>query len=140
MKKILLGCIGVLAVLSLFSSAHGESAYAAKPTRVEVLYLNHGPLRDTLDRMKNVFSAYGDKIGVSWYDFESKEGEEFKAKKGINQHVPLVIWINGHEIVKLGQREIKFAGFPTGAGPRFFQGKWTIDDLKTALDQATAKK
>ena len=139
MKKILLGCV-LLAMLSLFPSAYEASAYAAKPTRVEVLYLNHGPLLDTLDKMKNVFSAYGDKISVSWYDFESKAGEDFKAKKGINQHVPLVIWIDGDEVVKLGQREIKFVGFPTGAGPVFFQGKWTIEDLKTALDQATAKK
>jgi hypothetical protein len=139
MKKILLGC-ALLAIFSLFPSAYAASAYAAKPTRVEVLYMNHGPLMDTLDKMKNVFSAYGDRISVSWYDFESKEGEDFMAKKGINQHVPLIIWIDGNEVVKLGQKEIKLVGFPTGAGPAFFQGKWTIDDLKTALDQATAKK
>jgi hypothetical protein len=134
MKKILSGCILVLAVITFFSSA-----YAAKPTRVEVLYMNHGPLLDTLDKMKGVFSSYGDKISVSWYDFESKEGEDFKAKKGINQHMPLVIWIDGNVVVKLGQKQVKFVGFPTGAGPAFFQGKWTIDDLKAALDQVTAK-
>jgi hypothetical protein len=136
MKKILLGCIWILAAMSLFSSAYAASP--AKPARVEVLYMNHGPLMDTLDKMKSVFSAYGDRISVSWYDFESKEGEDFKAKKGINRHVPLVIWIDGSTVVKLGQRQIKFDGFPTGAGPAFFQGKWTIHDLKAALDQATA--
>lgn len=135
MKKILLGCILVLALIS-FSS----SAYAAKPTRVEVLYMNHGPLMDTLDKMKSVFSSYGDKISVTWVDFDSKEGEDFKAKKGITQHMPLVIWIDGNTVVKLGQKQVKFVGFPTGAGPAFFQGKWTIDDLKAALDQVTAKK
>ena len=140
MKKILLGCWLVLAFISFFSSAYVASVYAAKPTRVEVLYMNHGPLMDTLDKMKCVFSSYGDKISVSWYDFDSKEGEDFMAKKGVNQHVPLVIWINGNAVVKLGQKQIKFVGFPTGAGPAFFQGKWTIDDLKAALDQVTAKK
>jgi hypothetical protein len=135
MKKGLLGCLLVLAVISFF-----PSAYAAKTTKVEVLYLNHGPLMDTLDRMKSVFSSFGDKISVSWYDFDSKEGEDFKAKKGINQHVPLVIWIDGDAVVKLGQKQVKFVGFPTGAGPVFFQGKWTIDDLKAALDQVTAKR
>jgi hypothetical protein len=139
MKKILLGFL-FLASISFFSSAFDASAYAAKSTRVDVLYMNHGPLMDTLDKMKSVFSSYGDRISVSWYDFESKEGEDFKAKKGINQHVPLVIWIDGNEVVKLGQKQIKFVGFPTGAGPAFFQGKWTIDDLRTALDQATAGK
>jgi hypothetical protein len=139
MKKILLGFLS-LALISFFPSAHAASAYAAKPARVEVLYMNHSPLMDTLDRMKSVFSSYGDRISVSWYDFESKQGEDFRTKKGINQHVPLVIWIDGNTVVKLGSKQIKFAGFPTGAGPEFFQGKWTIDDLKAALDQATAGK
>jgi hypothetical protein len=139
MKKILIGCL-LPAVIPLFLSAYAANVYAAKPTRVEVLYMNHGPLMDTLDKMKSVFSAYGDRIKVSWYDFESKEGEDFKAKKGIKQHVPLVIWIDGSEVVKVGQRQIKFVGFPTGAGPAFFQGKWTIDDLRTALDQTTTGK
>ena len=139
MKKIVLGCLS-LALISFFPSTHVASAYAAKPARVEVLYMNHGPLMDTLDKMKRVFSSYGDRINVAWYDFESKEGEIFMAQKGINQHVPLVIWINGNEVVKLGQKQIKFVGFPTGAGPMFFQGKWTIDDLKAALDQVTGGK
>jgi hypothetical protein len=135
MKKILLCCLFLLAVIPFFSTAH-----AAKTAKIEVLYMNHGPLMDTLDKMKDVFSAYGDRISVSWHDFESKEGEDFKAKKGISGHVPLVIWIDGDEVVKVGQRQIKFVGFPTGAGPAFFQGKWTIDDLKTAIDQATTGK
>ena len=140
MKKILLGCISVVAVFCLFSSSYAPSAYAARPTKVEVLYMNHGPLMDTLARMKSVFSSFGDKISVAWYDFESKAGEDFKAAKGIHQHVPLVIWIDGDKVVKLGQKQVKFVGFPTGAGPASFQGKWTIDDLRTALDQATSGK
>jgi hypothetical protein len=140
MKKMLLGCLWVLAVIVLFSSIYIASAYAAKTAKVEVLYMNHGPLMDTLDRMREVFSGYGDRISVAWYDFESEEGEAFKAKKGINRHVPLVIWIDGHTTVTLGEKEVKFVGFPTGAGPAFFQGKWTLDDLKTALDLVTAGK
>jgi hypothetical protein len=140
MKKILLDSLCVLACVFVFSIASSESAYAAKTARVEVLYMNHGPLMDTLDRMRDVFSGYGDKISVSWYDFESKEGEDLKAEKGINRHVPLVIWIDGSTVVTLGQKQVKFFGFPTGAGPEFFQGKWTMDDLRAALDQATTGK
>ena len=139
MKKVLSVCV-LLAVFSFFSNAYVARAYAAKPTRVEVLYMNHGPLMDTLDKMKSVFSSYGDRISVSWYDFESKQGEDFRTKKGINQHIPLVIWIDGNTVVKLGLKQIKFAGFPTGAGPESFQGKWTIDDLKAVLDQAAGGK
>jgi hypothetical protein len=135
MKKILLGYL-LLAVVSSFSSAYASSP--AKQPRIEVLYMNHGPLMETLDKMKDVFSSYGDKISVSWHEFSSKEGEEFKAKKGVNRHMPLMIWIDGDTVVNLGQKQVKFVGFPTGAGPAFFQGEWTINDLKAALDQATA--
>ena len=135
MKKIALSCLLVLSVVLLFSNA-----YAAKPARVEVLYMNHGPLQDTLSKMRSVFNGFGDRISVAWYDFESREGEAFKAEKGINGHVPLMIWIDGNPVVKLGQKEIKFVGFPTGAGPAFFRGEWTMDDLKTALEQVTVKK
>ena len=139
MRKYFLGWL-VLVVITLFAGGYVTDAYALKPVRIDVLYMNHGPLLDTLDQMKSVFSTYGDKISVSWHEFFSPEGKSFKAEKGIDRHIPLIIWIEGHEAVNLGQKQISFVGFPTGAGPSFFQGKWTIDDLKTALDQAVTKK
>jgi hypothetical protein len=134
MKKIILSCFVILVMFSI-----PFTALAAKEVKVEVLYMNHGPLLDSLEQIKGVFSKYGNKITVSWYDFESKEGEQFMAKKGINQHVPLVIWIDGKFAVPVNGKEIKFVGFPTGSGPASFQGKWTMDDLRNALDQITSK-
>jgi uncharacterized protein YlbG (UPF0298 family) len=134
MKKTILSCLIVLALFSI-----PFILYAAKEVKVEVLYMNHGPLQDSLEKIKQIFSKYSDKINVSWYDFESKEGEQFKAKKGINQHIPLVIWLDGKYAIPVNGKEIKFVGFPTGAGPAFFQGKWTMNDLKAALDQITSK-
>lgn len=117
------------------------NVYAAKETKIEVLFMNHGPLMDTVNKMKSLFSRYGNKLAVSWYDFDTKEGEEFMTKKGIKQHVPLTVWIDGSSVVFIGGvRKVQFAGFPTGKGPASFQGKWTMDDLKAALDQATAGK
>jgi hypothetical protein len=116
------------------------TAVAAKEVKVEVLYMNHGPLLDSLEQIKKVLSQYGSKITVSWYDFESKEGEQFMAKKGVTQHIPLVIWIDNQVKLQVGGKEIVFAGFPTGKGPYFFQGKWTMEDLRKALDQMTNKK
>jgi len=126
----------VLVFLCFGLSAHA----AAKPTKIEVLYMNHGPLEETLDKIKGVFSKYGDKLAVSWYDFESREGEQFMAKKGIKQHVPLVIWIDDSPAVTVGGKKVEFVGFPTGSGPTFFQGKWKMDDLKAAIDQSALKK
>ncbi len=135
MKKIILGCLLALSVVTSSPSTH-----AAKPAKIEVLYMNHGPLQDTISKIKNVFSKYGDKLTVSWYDFESSEGEQFMAKKGIKQHLPLVIWIDDSPVVTLSDKKVQFMGFPTGSGPAFFQGKWTVDDLKAALDQTTSNK
>jgi hypothetical protein len=135
MKKIILSCLVALSLCSI-----PFALFAAKEVKVEVLYMNHGPLQDSLEQIKKVFSQYGSRITVSWYDFESKEGEQFMAKKGITQHVPLVIWLDGKSSVPVNGKEIKFIGFPTGSGPTFFQGKWTMDDLRVAIDQITNKK
>jgi hypothetical protein len=135
MKKTILSCLVVLALFSV-----PFTVFAAKEVKVEVLYMNHGPLQASLEQIKNVFSQYGSKITVSWYDFESKEGEQFMAKKGVTQHIPLVIWLDGRFAVPVNGKEVKFVGFPTGSGPAFFQGKWTVEDLRSALDQITGKK
>ena len=135
MKKAVL-CLSVLVFLFFGLSTHA----AAKPTKVEVLYMNHGPLEETVDQIKGVLSKYGDKLAVAWYDFDTSEGEQFMAKKGVKQHIPLVIWIDDSPVVTVGAKKVQFVGFPTGSGPAFFQGKWTMDDLKAALDQTTAEK
>jgi hypothetical protein len=132
MKNIILACLVVLVLLSV-----PFTLLAAKEVKVEVLYMNHGPLQPSLRQIKDIFSRYGGKIDVSWYDFESKEGEQFMAKKGVNQHIPLVIWLDGKSSLPVNGKEIKFVGFPTGSGPAFFQGKWTMEDLRSALDQLT---
>ena len=135
MKKVILLC-----ALALFFVSFTITVHAAVPVKIDVLYMNHGPLQDTLNKMKTIFSGYNTKLTVSWHDFESPDGEKFMASKGIKQHVPLVIWIDGNPKAALGAKEVTFAGFPTGSGPAFFQGKWTMDDLKAALDQSTAKR
>ena len=135
MKKIILSCLVVLVLFSI-----PLTLFAAKEVKVEVLYMNHGPLLDSLEQIKKVFSQYGSKITVSWYDFETKEGEQFMAKKGVTQHVPLVIWLDGKYSIPVNGKEIKFVGFPTGSGPAAFQGKWAMEDLRQALDQIVNKK
>jgi hypothetical protein len=132
MKRTIVSCLVALALCSI-----PLTLFAAKEVKVEVLYMNHGPLMESLDQVKKVFAQFGNKITVSWYDFESKEGEQFMAKKGITQHVPLVIWMDGKSAVPVNGKEVKFIGFPTGSGPAFFQGKWTMDDLRAALTQIT---
>jgi hypothetical protein len=135
MKNIFSVCFLALAILCL-----GGITQAATPIKIDVLYMNHGPLMDTLHKMKAVFSGYGNQISVSWHDFDTEEGEQFMAKMGIKQHVPLVVWIDGKSKWTVGGKPTTFTGFPSGSGPAFFQGQWTLDDLMAALNQATGKK
>ncbi len=135
MRNTILSCLVVLVLSSI-----PFTLFAANEVKVEVLYMNHGPLQDSLEQIKKVFSQYGDKITVSWYDFDTKEGEQFKAKMGVTQHVPLVIWMDGKSLLPVNGKEVEFRGFPKGSGPFFFQGKWTMEDLRQALDQVTKNK
>ena len=135
MKKSILICSLILTLVCI-----PWIAMAGNPVKVEVLYMNHGPLQDSLEGIKKVFSQYKEKVTVSWYDYDTKEGEAFMAKKKITQHIPLVIWMDNQVKFKVNGKEIVFAGFPTGSGPAFFQGKWTMADLQKVLDQVTGKK
>jgi hypothetical protein len=138
MKKfVLYGLYGLTALCLFFIPA---TALPAQPVSVEILYMNHGPLQSTLKEIRALCSGYGKALTVSWYDFESPEGEKFMAKKGIREHVPLIIWIAGKTAADVKGKEVKFAGFPTGSGPHSFRGKWTLEDLRTAFDLATGKK
>jgi hypothetical protein len=137
MKKDILSCaaVAVLLLLSLPITGRSDS-----PVSVDILYMNHGPLRPTVEQIKQVLSGYGDKVSSSWYDFESRDGEKFMAQKGLKQHIPLVIWVNGKPAVSVAGKEVQLMGFPSGSGPAAFQGKWTMEDLRKALDQLTEKK
>jgi len=137
MKKSILANVAVAALVLLSFPITGRSA---SPVMVDVLYMNHGPLRPTVEQIKQVLSGYGEKVSSSWYDFESKEGEKFMAQKGIRQHIPLVIWVNGKPTVSVEGKDVQLMGFPSGSGPAPFQGKWTMEDLRKALDQLTDKK
>ena len=135
MKKIFL--CGWVALCLFFIPA---AALPAPPVSVEILYMNHGPLQPTIRAIRELCNGYGKAVAVSWYDFESPEGEKFMAQKGIHEHMPLTIWIAGKTTVRINGKEVQFVGFPTGSGPPSFQGKWTLDDLRVALDQAAGKK
>jgi hypothetical protein len=135
MKKLVL--CGLTALCLFFIPA---AALPAPPVSVEILYMNHGPLQATIKAIRALCGEYGKALTVAWYDSDSPDGEKFMAKKGVHQHVPLVIWIAGKPVLKINGKEVQFVGFPTGSGPPSFQGGWTMGDLRAALDLATGKK
>jgi hypothetical protein len=116
------------------------AAHGANVVKIDVLYMNHGPLKPTLEALRTVLAKYGPRVAVAWHDSETEEGQRFMTQKDLRGHIPLVIWVDDSFKHSTKGKEISFAGFPTGSGPAFFQGKWTMDDLKTVLDHLTVKK
>ena len=130
--KTALRLLAVLCVLLL-----AVPAQAAEPVKMEILFMNHGPLRSTINNIRTIIAKYEGKVNVAWYDFESREGARFMESKGINEHVPLIIWINGKFTHKVNGADVTFRGFPSGSGPVMFRGAWDMDMLDRALNQAT---
>lgn len=102
---------------------------------VEILYMNHGPVQPVLKKMRLEFAQFENKVKFKWYDFE--KDIEFKTKKGIDSHIPLVIWINNSNTVELNGVKVKFSGFPKNDGPTFARGKWEIFQLIEAIKKVT---
>jgi hypothetical protein len=116
------------------------AALCGAPVKVDVLYMNHGPLQATIDEIKSLAAKYGPRVTVAWHDVDTQEGEKFMAEKKLTGHIPLVIWVNDSFKLRVDGKDVSFTGFPSGSGPAFFQGKWTMADLQKALDQSAAKK
>jgi hypothetical protein len=116
------------------------AAFCGATVKVDVLYMNHGPLQATIDDVKSLAAKYGPRVTVAWHDVDTQDGEKFMAAKKLTGHIPLVIWVNDSFRLRVDGKDVSFTGFPTGSGPAFFQGKWTMADLQKALDQSAARK
>jgi len=138
---LLVGC-GQGASIGGPGSASAAPA-AARPgaVTVEVLYMNHPPLRPTLTEVDKVLASYGDRVKVSRYDVDTPQGEAFATAHNLTGHVPLAIFVNGSMDFKVAGRQGKFYSFPQGQGNFMApDGAWTVKDLDAVLAQATGGK
>ena len=109
-------------------------------TTVDIIYLNHGPVRSALSDIDNLLASYGEQVYVARYDFGSPEGEAFAQAKGLEGHIPLVIFVNGSMDFTVDGRDVKFYSFPQGQGTGVVpDGAWSLDDLQQVLDQVVEK-
>jgi hypothetical protein len=105
--------------------------------RVEIAYLNHGPVITALSDVDKLLASYGNKISVTRYNLETDQGTAFAKSKGLTGHFPIAIFVNGASEIKLKDRSVKFFSFPKGTGTFMIaSGSWTADDLRQAIDQA----
>jgi hypothetical protein len=121
------------------STRASSTAAPAAPgvPKVEIAYLNHGPVITALGDVNKLLASYGDRISVTRYDLETDQGAAFARSKGLSGHFPIAIFVNGASEIKLKDRTVKFFSFPKGTGTFMIaSGSWTADDLRQAIDQA----
>ncbi len=112
--------------------------HAAAEVKVEILYMNHGPMQPTLRDLRALLSRFQDKVSVQWFDVDQAAGKSFMEAKKIRGHVPLLVLVNGEKLFKANGREVTLQGFPTGAGPfSSVEGNWAVTDLQAILHQLT---
>ncbi len=123
-------------------SAPSQPIPTAPPgvTTVDIVYLNHGPVRSVLAGIDDLLEGYGEQIRVTRYDFDTPAGETFAQSHDLNEHIPLAIFVNGSMDFTVGNRAVKFYSFPQGQGTGVVpDGAWRIDDLQQVLDQVVEK-
>jgi hypothetical protein len=137
----------LLLPLFLIGCGRGGDSIPARPTVppgvvvVEVVYLNHPPVRPVLAEVNNLLATYGERVSVARYDFDTPEGEAFAKERNLTEHTPLAIFINGSMEFTVNGRAIKFYSFPQGQGTGIVpDGAWTVEDLHQVLDQVTKER
>jgi hypothetical protein len=133
--------VGMLLAACQSGAPSGASASSASGgLQVEVIYLNHPPVRPIIQEIDQLLAGYGAKVSETKYDFGTTAGAAFAKKKGITGHTPLAIFIGGSESFDLNGRNVKFESFPQGEGTGMVpDGAWTMADLKSILDTKVAK-
>jgi hypothetical protein len=138
MKKNIFLYVSIVASTIIFSMSAGQATAAAKQVQLDILYMNHGPIRPTIAKIKNLVAHYQDSIQASWYDFDQPEGKAFMKKQKLSGHIPLLLILNGQSDFTIDGRQVLLQGFPTGASPfKQVEGNWSLDDLQVILDQKT---
>jgi hypothetical protein len=106
---------------------------------VDIVYLNHPPVRPVLDEVDRLLDGYGQKVAVQRYDFDTPDGAAFAQAHNLTEHVPVAILVNGSLDARVNGRDVKFYSFPQGQGTgAVADGSWTVDDLRALLDQLVA--
>lgn len=108
------------------------------PVQVEIISLDHAPIRPIAAEALAVATTYGDKVTVLTYNFDTPEGTAFAEEKGLTEHTPIAIFVNGEMSFDVNGRSVTFSSFPQGEGTGMVaEGAWTMADLRAVLDQET---
>ena len=119
----------------LLSACGGQ---ADGPVPVEIISLDHSPIRSAVQEVEAVVAEFGDKVTVQSYNFDTPEGADFAEEHDLTEHTPIAVFVNGEMEFEVNGRSIKFYSFPQGEGTGMVaEGVWTMADLRMVLEQET---
>ena len=119
-------------VMILAACGSGEDG----PVQVEIISLDHSPIRPAVQEVEGVTAEFGDKVTVQSYNFDTPEGAAFAEERGLTEHTPIAVFVNGEMEFEVNGRSVKFYSFPQGEGTGMVaEGVWTMDDLRVVLEQ-----
>ncbi|HIP38089.1 MAG TPA: hypothetical protein EYG88_01645 [Desulfocapsa sulfexigens] len=128
----------LLIVGFLFLFCLTDQSVAGDKVQLDILHMNHGPMRPTIAKIKVLLESYTDTIQASWYDFDTPAGKKFMKKQKLTGHIPMLLMLDGESDFSIESRDVRLSGFPTGASPfKKVEGNWSLDDLKIIFDQKT---
>ena len=129
--------LAIILLLALVLAACGTEQ-AVGPVQVEIISLDHAPIRPAVQEVLGLVAEYGDKVMVQSYNFDTPEGAAFAEEHDLTEHTPIAIFVNGETRFEVDGRTVKFYSFPQGEGTGMVaEGVWTMADLRTVLDQET---
>jgi hypothetical protein len=131
---VLLTIAGILSGLSGCDNSQSSQArtppQASGAVRVVIVgVINHEPLKETVDKIKEVLAKYGDKLDITWIDSDTVYGGVYAATNDLKAHMNIVI--NDQCTCKVNDKDITFQGFEGG--------QWTMQDLDAVLVSLVGK-
>lgn len=135
MKQINLKSFLVTAMLSLALSIT-PTIWAASPVEVEIVALDHWPIRRALEQTLEMLKKFGDKVTLQQIDADTKAGKARLKASGMKGHIPVVIFVDGEFKHTLEGQEVIFENFPVASdSPMRLDGKWSAGDVKAVIEE-----
>ena len=127
-----------LAILLLLTMVLAACGGDDGPTQVEIISLDHSPIRPAVQEVEAVVAEFGDAVVMESYNFDTPEGTAFAEEHDLDEHTPIAVFVNGEMEFEINGRFVKFYSFPQGGGTGMVaEGVWTMDDLRAVLEQET---
>ncbi len=137
MEKLSMRKLVIFSLILLLLTACG-GGQADGPVQVEIISLDHAPIRPAVQEVLNVAAEYGDKVTVQSYNFDTPEGVAFAEEHGLTEHTPIAVFVSGEMESEVDGRTVKFYSFPHGEGTGWVaEGVLTMGDLRAVLDHKT---